>query len=134
MMLTEEELILLRDAIYQTFENPDKLEEILNKDENFKGKLVLKIDEKNLPDDDYLDTLNNYNNSNNEKIQLLVLEAYSHRKIESEREHKGIVYELNDKDYIKHNKISDFLLSKQYGEFQETIANKQYSICHIRSI
>jgi len=130
MALIKEEIILLSDAIHQAFEKPDDLTDFLNKYENIKGKLVLKINYANLPDDKILANLNIFN-QNSEKYKLLIIEASNTQGLNFEGETSGIISQIHNNPCIQYEENNDKVIVKNSFKMQQTIFKKNYQICHI---
>ena len=130
MSLTEEELFLLRDEIHQAFEKPDDLIAFLNKYENIKGKLVLKINYANLPDDKILANLSIFN-QNYEEYKLLIIEASNTQWLNFEGETSGIISQIHNNPCIQYEENNDKVIVKNSFKMQEAIFKKNYQICHI---
>ncbi|KST65474.1 VMAP-C domain-containing protein [Mastigocoleus testarum] len=134
MELTEKELNLLCEAIYKVYPCSEQLEEILNQNEDLNEKLILKIDSSNLLDDDSLCTLNKYNQNNseneNEKVKLLILEAYNTNFINYKNEYNEIMYSIKSNNSIIFDINKDKVVVKETQEFHDATLSREYQICH----
>ena len=130
MLLTKKEIFSLRDEIHTVFEKPDDLTDFLNQYEDFKEKLVLKInyENKSLLYDRYLNKFNIYNNKDYDKYRLLTLETYDTTGINFEEEVKSIIFQTNN-NLIEYDPEKHIIVKNSF-QFQQAISNN-YQICHL---
>jgi vWA-MoxR associated protein C-terminal domain len=132
MELKENQINSFCEEIYKIFPSSEKLNEVLNQNEDLKGKLVLEIKHNNLNDINCLNKLNKYNknNSTSEKINLLILEAHNTEGIDRKREYEVItssIFGNDNQNIVKHKKQ---VIVHDYLKLREATDNSDYKICH----